>query len=190
MTLTRRALIAAPIALAVSRAAATGLAAPDGLEALAAPGAHAIMRHARAPGTGDPSGFRLDDPSTQRNLSDAGRAQALAAGEMLRAAGARFDAVLTSQWRRCAETAELLALGPVTEAPPLNSFFERRAEGAAQTRATLALLRGPPEGARAMLVTHQVNVTALTGVYPASGEIVVFRLEGDGVAVLGRVTTG
>lgn len=183
MTLTRRALIAAPLALAVARAAATGL------EALATPGAHAIMRHALAPGTGDPPGFRLDDPATQRNLSDEGRAQARAAGAMLRAAGARFDVVLSSQWRRCAETAELLALGPVTEAPPLNSFFERRAEGPAQTRATLALLRGLPEGARAMLVTHQVNVTALTGVYPASGEIVVFRLEGDGVAVLGRVTT-
>lgn len=144
------------------------------------------MRHALAPGTGDPPGFRLDDPATQRNLSDTGRAQATAAGDRLRATGARFDLVLSSQWRRCVETAELLALGPVREETALNSFFESRRDGPARTAATMALLRGLPEGVRAMLVTHQVNITALTGVYPSSGEIVVLRLTARDVEVLGR----
>ena len=85
--------------------------------ALDRPGAFAIMRHALAPGTGDPAGFTLEDCSTQRNLDDRGRAQALAIGAAFRARGVQFDAVLSSQWCRCQETASLLELGEVTPAP-------------------------------------------------------------------------
>jgi hypothetical protein len=46
-------------------------------------GSIVLLRHANAPGVGDPPGFQLDDCSTQRNLDDVGRAQA-------RALGARF----------------------------------------------------------------------------------------------------
>ncbi|SEA69074.1 histidine phosphatase family protein [Rubrimonas cliftonensis] len=159
------------------------------LARLGEPGVHAVMRHALAPGYSDPADFRLDDCATQRNLDAAGRAQAQAAGDMLRAAGARIDRVLSSQWCRCLETARLMALGAVEEAPPLNSFFEARSRRAAQTEATRALVAGLPEGATALLVTHQVNVAALVGGGVRSGEIVVFRLGVDGEAeVLGRVT--
>lgn len=159
------------------------------LARLGEPGVHAVMRHALAPGYSDPQDFRLDDCATQRNLDAAGRAQARAAGDMLRAAGARIDRVLSSQWCRCLETARLMALGDVEEAPPLNSFFEARSRRAAQTEATRALVAGLPEGTTALLVTHQVNVTALVGGGVGSGEIVVFRLGPDGAAqVLGRVT--
>ncbi|MFX4220933.1 MAG: histidine phosphatase family protein [Thalassobaculum sp.] len=86
----------------------TGSASPEGWEAMARPGAIAVMRHAYAPGYSDPSNFRLDDCSTQRNLNDAGRDQARRIGAAFRDNGIEVDRVLTSQWCRSAETAELL----------------------------------------------------------------------------------
>ena len=147
--------------------------ADAGWEALARPGTVAIMRHALAPGTGDPPGFRLGDCSTQRNLDARGRAQARATGDAIRAAGIAFDRVLTSQWCRCRETAELLGLGPVEEFPALNSFFDNRSGRQAQTRAVLDFLNGLPPDRRVMLVTHQVNIAALTRRGVASGEVFV-----------------
>jgi phosphohistidine phosphatase SixA len=159
----------------------------EGLVLLREPGVHAIMRHALAPGGGDPPGFRIDAPETQRRLSDEGRAQARDAGTAIRATGATVETVLTSQWDRCRETAKLLDLGPVADASPLNSFFQNRATRDAQTEATRALIAALPADANAMLVTHQVNITALTGVYPASGEIVLFRMTDGAIEVLDRV---
>lgn len=177
----RRVVLAALLAPLAARA--TDPAEPF-LAALRAPGVHAIMRHAIAPGKGDPPGFRVGDAATQRRLSDAGRAQARAAGRLLREGGVLFDRVLSSQWDRCMETALLLDLGPVTEEPALNSFFADRSTRAAQTAQVAASLAGLPPGARVMLVTHQVNVTALTGVFPASGEILAIRpAEGRAEAV-------
>ncbi len=183
---TRRAVIGGLLSLTALRLRAD----EDALTLLRAPGVHALMRHALAPGTGDPPGFRLDDPSTQRNLDATGRAQAREAGRLLREAGVAFDTVLSSGWARCLETAELMAMGPVRRAPSLDSFFQRRARGPAQTRETLALLRALPPEAKALMVTHQVNVTALSGVYPRSGEIVAIRLSEAGeIAVAARLRT-
>jgi phosphohistidine phosphatase SixA len=162
-----------------------GLAQADDWEALRAPGAIAIMRHALAPGNGDPAGFVLGDCATQRNLDQRGRDQARAVGAALHARGIAFDVVLTSQWCRARETAALLDHGTPRDAPSLNSFFGRFDLRAPQTRETLALLR-QTEG-RPMLVTHQVNITALTGRGVQSGEIVVFRLTDTGVEVLGSI---
>jgi phosphohistidine phosphatase SixA len=143
------------------------------------------MRHALAPGGGDPAGFDVDDCATQRNLDDRGRAQAEAIGAALRARGHTFDTVLTSQWCRCRDTATLMNVGPVTEEPALNSFFQDRSTRDAQTATARALVQnasGPM-----MMVTHQVNITALTGVFPASGEIVVIRATPKGIEVLGQI---
>lgn len=148
------------------------------------------MRHALAPGTGDPPEFRLDDCTTRRNLSDTGRAQARATGEAIRAAvSPPPDAVLTSRWCRCRETAELLGLGAPEPTPPLDSFLGRRHLRDDQTEALRALLAERlSRGERLVLVTHQVNVTALTGIVPRSGEAVAVRLAADGsLAVLGTV---
>ena len=82
--------------------------------ALRAGGHVALIRHALAPGTGDPAGFRVDDCATQRNLSPTGRAQARAIGERFRANGIDTAAVLSSQWCRCLDTARELALGEIT----------------------------------------------------------------------------
>jgi phosphohistidine phosphatase SixA len=167
-------------------AAAPGAAAVD----LGGSGLVLVMRHAHAPGTGDPPGMRVDDCATQRNLDESGRAQARATGERLRAAGVAPARVLSSRWCRCLETARLLGLGAVGTAPEaLDSFFADRPSEARHTAALRALLDGlPRDGAPVVLVTHMVNITALTGIVPASGEIVALRLApGGGFAVLGRL---
>lgn len=150
-------------------------------------GAIAVMRHALAPGTGDPAGFRLDDCTTQRNLDDRGRAQARAIGAAFRERGIAVDQVLTSQWCRARETAALLGLGEPQELPDLNSFFADRRQAESQTQRLVAAIRALPQGTVAVLVTHQVNITALTGVYPSSGEIIVGRQEGELFTVIGRI---
>jgi broad specificity phosphatase PhoE len=168
MLISRRSLAAALLLPAAARADEAGW------EALRQGRAAAIMRHAIAPGGGDPPGFRLGACETQRNLSDEGRAQARAIGEAFRARGISAATVLSSGWCRCLETAELLGLGPVAREPSLDSFFGDRSLGPGQTEALRALLaawRGGP----LVLVTHQVNITALTGVFPASGETVLVR---------------
>jgi broad specificity phosphatase PhoE len=181
--------LAALLAIAGSALADTAAepAAEAGWAAMAAPGAVALMRHARAPGTGDPPGFVLGDCATQRNLDDAGRAQARATGDAFRARGIAVDRVLSSRWCRALETARLAELGPVEPAPAFDSFFEDRAEGPARTAAAGALLRGLPPEARVLVVTHQVNISALAGVVPASGEIVVGRMGPEGFETLGRI---
>lgn len=162
------------------------LAAANDWDALKEPGAIAIMRHALAPGTGDPGAFKLDDCSTQRNLDARGRRQAEQTGAGLKAQGIAFDAVLTSQWCRTRETARLLDLGPVTDVPALNSFFQDFSTRDSQTRDTLDLLK--KDQRRLILVTHQVNISALTGRSTRSGEIIVFRLTKEGeVEVTGSI---
>ncbi len=157
------------------------------LRLLSEPRTHAVMRHALAPGTGDPADFAIGDCTTQRNLNEAGRSQARAIGAALSDGGVTFDSVLTSQWCRCRETAVLLGLGTPRDEPAINSFFRDFSTREEQTAATRRILAALPADHTAMLVTHQVNITALTGVYPRSGEVVIVRLEADGtLAVRGR----
>ncbi|MEQ8898487.1 MAG: histidine phosphatase family protein [Roseovarius sp.] len=162
-----------------------GLALADDWQALDQPGAIAIMRHALAPGAADPADFELGDCATQRNLDVRGRAQAQAIGAAFRERGIRFDRVYTSQWCRCRETAELLDLGPVEEAPALNSFFDDFSEEEASTKAAKALI-SDTSGPR-LMVTHQVNISALTGRNTRSGEVVIFRMADGAAEVLGTI---
>ena len=147
--------------------------AADWQDLLSRSGSVAIVRHALAPGTGDPDNFRLNDCRTQRNLDDRGRNQAKALGDRLRKAGITFDRILTSAWCRCEETARLMGVGPVEILPALNSFFSNRQRGPAQTESLRALLNERPENERLLLVTHQVNITALTGRGVSSGDLLV-----------------
>jgi hypothetical protein len=148
-----------------------------------------MLRHANAPGTGDPPNFKPGDCSTQRNLDAAGRAQAAQLGERLAKAGVTRAKIYSSQWCRCLETARLLKLGPVSELPALNSFFGRQQE----RDATLAALRGflaglPVDGPPVVLVTHQFTINAFTGQGTASGGGTVFELDRSGAPrALGEV---
>lgn len=186
LTLHRRRLIATATAATV--AGVLPARGEDAWAALRRPGAVAVMRHALAPGTGDPPGFTLGDCSTQRNLDARGRAQARAIGAAFRAWDVTVERVLTSQWCRCRETAELLDLGAVEPLPALNSFFADRSTRVVQTRAPRAFLAELPPAARVVLVTHQVNIRALTGRFASSGEIVVLNRTGGGdVTVAGEI---
>ena len=146
---------------------------------LAQPGIVAIVRHAQAPGTGDPARFTLDDCATQRNLDARGREQARAIGAAIRAAGVVVDRVLTSQWCRCRDTARLLDLGPVEDLSALNSFFRNPPRAEPQTAELRQFLVDLPAGETVVLVTHYVNIRALTGRNAASGEVLLLEIGRD-----------
>jgi len=165
------------LALCASPALATGSLA---LGELAQPGRVLLLRHALAPGVGDPPNFRLGDCSTQRNLDATGRSQALRLGRRLAQAGITRARVYSSQWCRCLDTARLLDLGPVTELPALNSFFDRAQERDATIAALYRFLATlPPDGPPAVLVTHQVTITAITGKFAVSGGGAILQLGGS-----------
>lgn len=154
------------------------------------PGVHAIMRHATAPGVGDPENFALGQCNTQRNLSNAGRHEARRLGQTIRQQGIELTAVYSSQWCRCMHTAEELQLGKVQELPALNSFFQGRGSSSAQTTALKKHIAALGQNEKVLYVSHQVNTTALTGVYPDSGQIVLFRLDRNGeIEVVGKINT-
>jgi phosphohistidine phosphatase SixA len=146
-----------------------------------------LFRHAIAPGTGDPPGFRLGDCSSQRNLDAAGRAQAKRIGEQFRAQKISVTRVLTSQWCRTRETAELAFPGLPKDEPVFNSFFGGRDQEARQTRAAFNVLQGWRGPGVLVVVTHQVNITALTKIFPNSGEGIVVRVVSGKLNVIGRV---
>lgn len=147
-----------------------------------------LMRHATTePGVGDPPDFRLGECATQRNLSAEGREQARRVGEAFRREAIRLDEVRSSAWCRCVDTAQL-AFGRHVVWSPINSFFGSASAREAQTREVLTAVRALRAPTNWMLVTHQVNITALTGEYLAMGEVFVTRPEGERLRVLARQT--
>lgn len=164
-------------------------AAEDAWQIWKSDGVHALMRHAIAPGTGDPANFTLGNCTTQRNLNETGREQARNTGNVIRSKGIQISSVMTSQWCRCVDTARLLDVGPVAEEPALNSFFRDRSTEPTQTRKIKQQLAGLADSEKRLLVTHQVNITALTGIFPRSGELILFRLadETADIEVLARL---
>ena len=149
-----------------------------------------LMRHALAPGMGDPQNFDVNDCKTQRLLSDEGRLQAWMVGEKFRQSGLKKARVKSSQWCRCKETARLLKLGIVEEIQFLNSFFDTPEREGPQTTALRKWLFEQASSSGLILVTHQVNITALTGVVPSSGELVVIRLKKPfAIEVVGTIDT-
>ena len=135
-----------------------------------------LIRHALAPGFGDPQNFDLNDCSTQRNLDEEGREQAFRIGEKIKAAGIKFSKIYSSQWCRCLKTAEYMNLGEITVEPGLNSFFQ----GIVPKDKTLERLRKRLASVEAkqelvLMITHQVTITAVTGITVSSGGAVAFN---------------
>ncbi|MFM2043619.1 MAG: hypothetical protein RLY86_2195 [Pseudomonadota bacterium] len=159
-------------------------ATPDALWSLLREGrAVALIRHADAPGTGDPPGFDLADCASQRQISTPGRAQATALGDTFRRQGITVGLVLSSRWCRCLDTGRL-AFGAVTPFPPLDSFFNDRSMEPEQSAAVLARIRTWAGPGTLVMVTHQVNITALTGIIPRQGEIAVVSVAPGGSPIL------
>jgi len=166
-------------------------AEPGDLIKLMKSGGHILMiRHAYAPGSGDPANFKIGDCATQRNLNDRGRIQARAIGEWLRSKGIKDAKVYSSQWCRCQETATLLEFGPVMELPALNSFYGRpqnREPNIKTLRSFITTL--PADGELVIFVTHFVNILEIAGEGISPGEGVVLKLKkGGGYDVLSSLS--
>ena len=143
-------------------------------------GCAVLIRHAQTEsGIGDPPGYRLDNCSSQRQLSAAGRAQSERLGQWFTARQLKPSAVLSSQWCRCKDTASL-AFGRVTEWTALNSTLDQGAKQPAQTSPLRERLRQIQHGQFEVWLTDQVNMTDLCREYPAMGEAFVV----DGAARL------
>lgn len=156
-------------------------------------GGHILtIRHAYAPGTGDPAHFKIGDCATQRNLDSRGRTQAKAIGDWLRSKGIKVANVYSSQWCRCLETARLLDLGTVAKLPALNSFYEFPQDREPNIKALRSFIANlPANGELIIMVTHFVTILEITGEGVSSGEGVVLKLKGQGVYdVLGRLRFG
>jgi phosphohistidine phosphatase SixA len=162
-------------------------------EQLKQDGRVALVRHADAPGSGDPPGWRIGDCTTQRNLSERGRAQARALGEEFRAKAIPVGKVVSSQWCRTIETARLMNLGDVEEVSAFNNAYvlrDQRASLRQEARDFIASWRGPGV---LVVVTHGENIALLTGISPASGEIVVVQAAAelpDRLPVIVRIAPG
>ena len=129
-----------------------------------------LIRHAATEsGLGDPPGFVIGQCRTQRNLSESGRQASRALGAWFQAQNFKPDAVRSSQWCRCQDTARL-AFGAYEDWPALNSTFAGQGDSAAQQQALRERLQALPAGRTEVWVTHQVNMTGLTGAYPGMGE--------------------
>jgi phosphohistidine phosphatase SixA len=155
-------------------------------------GSHvALIRHAgTVGGAGDPPGFKLDDCSTQRNLTLKGRAEARRLGELFRVQEVPIGKVLSSQWCRCIESLALMGLGPPEFAPTFNNAFhfrDRVDELTAGARAIVAAWGGP---GTLVVMTHGANIRPLTGIMPEEGGVVVVKAEPaapEKLRVLGRI---
>jgi len=161
----------------------------DPWQALGQPGHAAFMRHSDATGgAGDPAGFRLDDCATQRNLSEDGRAQARRTGAALARNHVAFDQVLTSPWCRCRETARLVSDKVAEDFGALSNLVGRQEHRASQVVALKSYLSKLDPGSRVLFVTHGILISALIGINPAQGEIVVVRIGAGGEpTVVGRL---
>ena len=164
-------------------------AADEALWALLRGGGQVLfIRHASTvPGVGDPQGFTLEDCATQRNLSDAGRAEARRLGELLRRHDVPVETVLSSPWCRCIETAEL-AFGRVDgKWAALSNLFGRHPNADPQVkemRPRIGAFRGKGNLA---LVSHGSTALALTGVSPLQAEVLVLTPVPGGFRLAGRL---
>jgi broad specificity phosphatase PhoE len=145
-----------------------------------------LIRHAvTTPGAGDPPGMRLEDCSTQRNLSDDGRAHARRIGAEFRKRKIPVERVLSSPWCRCLETARL-AFGKAEVSTALSNLFGRYENREGQVRELKKLIGTAPKNGNLILVSHGSTVLALTGVSPGTGEMVIVSPGGE---VRGRLAS-
>ena len=136
-----------------------------------------MIRHAIAPGFGDPDNIQIGDCTTQRNLDESGRKQSKQIGAWLKSHNITPSAIYSSQWCRCLDTARLLDLGEVKELPALNSFFqmtENREPNLKNLNEFMSKL--DTENKLIIMVTHSVTISAISGETVASGNGVLLKI--------------
>tara|TARA_B100001989_G_scaffold142072_1_gene101012 strand:+ start:249 stop:806 length:558 start_codon:yes stop_codon:yes gene_type:complete len=134
-----------------------------------------LIRHAKAPGGGDPEGFKIEDCKTQRNLDLMGINQSKKIGKLFREKNIKIDKVLSSQWCRCKDTAKY-AFRDFKEFSALNSTFtppydQNEKQQIKDLKNYVSNWNG--KGGNLVLVTHYVIILAITGETTRSGEIVI-----------------
>ena len=141
-----------------------------------------FLRHALAPGYGDPAHFDITSCKTQRNLNQEGRDQAISIGIRLKMEEVWFDKIYSSEWCRCIETATLMDIGEITMFSGLNSFFQDHYDKRETLRKLMQKLEHLDEKNRILMVTHQVVISSVTGINVGSGVAVAFSTT-DGSAI-------
>ena len=133
-----------------------------------------FIRHAYAPGGGDPNNFDLNDCNTQRNLNDDGRLQSKKIGDFFKKNEISIEKVYSSEWCRCKETASI-AFRTFETKNFLNSFFsERFAKNRENQIENFNKFINNWNGKRNLIfVTHYVVISEILNYAPASGEIIV-----------------
>ena len=133
-----------------------------------------FIRHAYAPGNGDPNNFNLNDCSTQRNLNSIGRKQAKDIGGFFRENKIKIYKVLTSEWCRCKETADV-AFNNYSTNSFLNSFYSPKyaKNREKQVEALNDYVKKFKSDKNLIFVTHYVLISEVLNYGPSSGEIVV-----------------
>ncbi|MEO6022805.1 MAG: histidine phosphatase family protein [Burkholderiales bacterium] len=123
-------------------------------------------------GLGDPKGYKVGDCTTQLTLTDKGRAEAKMIGQNFKQRKIPIKQVLTSQFCRAKETAEL-AFGKADVWEPLNSFYDKPERKSEQTRLLHQRMENPPADSNLVLVTHGYNITSATGLNPDPGDMLI-----------------
>ena len=134
-----------------------------------------LIRHSLAPGGGDPTGFKINDCKTQRNLNRTGINQSKKIGKLFKKNKIPIDQVLSSQWCRCKDTAKF-AFGEYKEFTALNSTFQTtfNKNEAKQLKELYSFVKKwDGKNKNLVLVTHYSIITAVTNAVPSSGEIVI-----------------
>ena len=133
-----------------------------------------FIRHAYAPGSGDPNNFNLNACSTQRNLNKDGRKQAKHIGEFFIKNEIQIEKVLSSEWCRCKETAKI-AFNKFSTNNFLNSFYSSKYAGNKdkQVDALNDYIKNFKSSKNLVFVTHYVLISEVFNYAPSSGEIIV-----------------
>lgn len=147
-------------------------------------GAHILlMRHADAPGYGDPRNYQIGQCATQRNLGDVGRKQAKNTGDWLSSQGITQAKVYSSPWCRCVDTATLLNKGEVKKEMTLGSFFDDMSQAKKQTDELTKFIsteRKQFPKTPIIMVTHHVNIQSYVGEVVNSGDMVLVKVDATG----------
>jgi len=133
-----------------------------------------FIRHALAPGSGDPDNFKLNDCSTQRNLSQEGIEQSKKIGSFFKENKIPIDKVLSSEWCRCKDTAKYVFKNFKTF-DALNSFYSSKFKKNKdkQIRDLKRYINKWNGEENLVFVTHYVVILEMLNITPSSGEIIV-----------------